>query len=211
MGTPRLLIADHHLVADGLRRIFEARFDVVGTASSGPELLQAALQHKPDLITLEVSMPGMNGIDTAMKLRMQARSARLVFITQQSDAWIFGTALRIGVCGYILKQQSPEEVCDALGKVAQGHTYVAPQLRELGPWARGLRAAHGEDLSAGLTTRQRQVLQLLAEGRTTRQIGETLGVSPKTAEFHRAGLMEALGLRTVAQLTRFAIEHGLAA
>jgi DNA-binding NarL/FixJ family response regulator len=206
METPRLLIVDRQLVADGLAKILEEQFTIVGLVHSASAMPDAALQHRPHIVTLEMSLSG--AMAAALKLRQQSPGTRLLFVTHETDRYALTTALRIGAAGFVLKQQSPFELCQALRSVANGRTYIAPQMRNDALLARAsLRGKKGEP-EGNITGRQSEVLQLVAKGKTMKEIAALLGISPKTAEFHKAGLMDGLGLRTTAELTRFAIEHG---
>lgn len=211
MLKTRVLVADQQLVAEGLRLILKEQFEVVGAVSSGSALVSAALKLRPELVILDFTLGEPDGTDACLQVMAKLPGTRVVFLTQRCDRLALGTALRVGARGYILKQQSPTELCEALRRVARGGSYTAPQLQDYLPWARGLRPVTGAGLDSSLTGRQLQVLQLLAEGKTNREIAEHLRISPKTAEFHRAGLMDGLGVRTIAELTRFAIEHRLMA
>lgn len=206
METLRLLIVDRQLVADGLAKILQEQFSIVGQVYSASAMPGAALHHQPHIVTLEMSLGG--AMAAALTLRQQSPDVRLVFVTHETDRYALTTALRIGAAGFVMKQQSSFELCHALRSVANGRTYIAPSMRNEAVLARAsIRAKRGEP-EGNITCRQAEVLQLVAKGKTMKEIAALLGISPKTAEFHKAGLMDGLGLRTTAELTRFAMEHG---
>lgn len=206
MERPGVLIVDRQLVAEGLARILQERFNVVGIVQHVSGMIDAVRERRPDIVTLEMSLNG--SMSAAARLRGQLPGTRLVFVTYETDRYALTVALRLGAAGFVMKQQSASELCQALHTVANGRTYIAPQMRNEALLARAtLRGKRGEP-EGNITGRQSEVLQLVAKGKTMKEIAALLGISPKTAEFHKAGLMDGLGLRTTAELTRFAIEHG---
>jgi DNA-binding NarL/FixJ family response regulator len=212
MRRPRLLLADDHtLLLEGIRLLLEPEFDLVGSVEDGQALLAAARALKPDIILLDISMPILNGIDAAHKLRKLEPSARLIFLTMHSDPDFVTAAFRAGAKGYLLKRAAATELLTAIREVMKGNHYVSPLVTRnvLEP----LLAASppGSRNSDRLTPRQREVLQLVAEGKSRKEIGAILSISIKTVEFHKAALTRLLGLRTVADFTRYAIEHGVIA
>lgn len=210
MPTPRVVVADQQLIADGLQRLLVPDFEVAAVVTSGQTLVKTVVELRPDVVTLDFSLPGLDGAEAAAQIRQQAPMVRIVFVTQSDDRGALATALRAGASAYVLKRQSALELRHALRVVVRGKSYVAPEMRDHLPWARGLRSPGSGGMQPSLTARQVQVLQLISAGRTTREIGRRLGISPKTAEFHRACLTETLGIHTTAELTRFAIARGLA-
>lgn len=209
MSRIRVLIADDHaLMLDGLRRLLESEYEVVGSASNGRDLVAAAEELQPDLILLDISMPIMNGLEAAKLLKQNECKARLVFLTMHRDPEYVKEALRIGALGYVLKHAAGMELAGALRDVMRGQLYLSPQLSKatladlLGP--RGERSGRP---SSELTTRQREVLRLVAEGHSGKVIAGLLGISQKTVEFHKASLMRQLGLHSTAELTRYAVTH----
>ncbi len=200
---PRVLLADDHtLVAEALRRILEDHYECVGLAQNGRELLESARETKPDLVLLDVSMPELNGIEAARLLKKEQPDTKIIFLSMHSDPSYVTQALRSGGSGYVLKRCAASELPTAITEVLAGHTYVTPlispdTIRDI------------DTPREVLTSRQREVLQLVAEGKSAKEIATTLGISVKTAEFHKAGIMQKLGVRTTAQLTKYAIEHHL--
>jgi DNA-binding NarL/FixJ family response regulator len=210
MGRPRVLIADdHQVLAEGLRSILEPEFEVVGIVSDGREMLAAAREQQPDVIVADVSMPSLNGIDAAMQLRESGNRAKVVFLTMHCDVAYARLAMEAGATGYVLKHSVASEVVTAIHQAMRGNTYVTPSIAGelLGSYRNG---SPGRGAGLGqLTGRQREVLQLVAEGRSAKEIAATLGISTRTAEAHKAKLLAVLGLESTAQLVQFAIRNGL--
>jgi DNA-binding NarL/FixJ family response regulator len=207
--TRILLADDHSLVAAGLRAMLEPTYEVVGTVDNGRALVEAAERLHPEVVLLDISMPELNGIEAARHLRKVVPSTKLIFVTMHIDATVVREAPRAGGSGYVAKQSAPKELLTAIEEVLHGHTYLTPLVtRDLVDEA---LTSEGVAVSLGsLTARQREVLQLVAEGRSNKEIAAGLGISPKTVEFHRAGIVRALGLRSTADLVKYAIRHGLA-
>jgi len=207
---PTLLLADDHtLLLDGLRLMLEPDFNLVGVVEDGQALLTAAQKLRPDLILLDISMPALNGIDAARQLRKLVPSSKLVFLTMHSGSDYVTEAFRAGASGYLLKRAAASELQNGLHEVMRGGRYVSSHVGEN---AIELLIEAGQPSNAfsdRLTSRQREVLQLVAEGRTRKQIATTLKISVKTVEFHKAALSRNLGLRTTADMTKYAIEHGM--
>ena len=211
MQRPRVLLGDdHHLIIEGLKSVLERHFVVVGIAANGRDLITEATRLAPDIILLDISMPILNGIEAARQLKTAAPSSKLIFVTQKSDREYVQTALRIGASGYVLKQCAVSELVDAIQAVLAGNYYVTPLLRTGIPDALFHPRSNPSELFGGkLTGRQREVLQLIAEGKSNKEIAAIMQLSIKTVDFHKARLTEELGLRTTAELTRYALEHGI--
>ena len=209
MNRPRILIADDHvLVVEGLRKLLEDEFDVVGTVDNGRALLAVVARLKPDVILVDVSMPLLNGIDACARLRVLASSSRIVVLTMHADPSYAAAAFEAGAAGYVLKGSATSELVRAIRAVLRGQRYIARALPTSILTRMRLR---GEARPRHLTPRQREVLQLVAEGRTAKQIATLLQISVKTVEFHKARLMDHLELRSTAALTRYAVQHGIVA
>lgn len=210
MKRPSLLLADDHtLVLDGLSRILESEFDLLGTVDNGRDLLEKAQELRPDIILLDISMPLLNGIDAARQLKKTLPGAKLIFLTMHSDAEYVSEAFRAGASGYLLKRCAASEMVTAIHEVMKDRFYMTSLItREaLGPMISN--SPDAGKVSVKLTIRQREVLQLVAEGHSIKQIASILKVSVKTIDFHKASIAEKLGMRTTAELTRYAIDHGL--
>lgn len=204
MNRPRLLIADDHLlVVEGLRKLLDPEFEIVGVVDNGRSLLRLASVLKPDVILLDISMPGLNGIDAARWLKRRTPDVKLVFLTMHKDVSYVTEAFHAGASGYVSKDSVFSDLKKAIHEVVKGRSYITPQLADkLGGWT-------GGKLASDLTPRQREVLQLVAEGRSAKEIAVALDLSVKTVEFHKASIAQKLGIRTTAELTRYAIAHGI--
>jgi len=208
----RLLIADDHLlVLEGLSRLLGNEFEVVGTVRDGHSLLTQAELLQPDVIVLDVGMPGMNGIEAARRMNKLAPAAKLVFVTQQLDPAYIHAAFATGAMGYVAKQSASSELVIAIRQALQNQYYVTPLAGEEAARFTTLHPKTNpmEMFGAELTPRQREVLQMVAEGKSSKEISAALSISVKTVEFHRNSLMDQLGIHTVAELTRYAMLRGI--
>jgi DNA-binding NarL/FixJ family response regulator len=204
---PRVLIADDHsIVAEGLCSLLEKSCDVIGVVPDGRRLLDEAPKLKPDVIILDIGMPLLNGLDAAERLKPSLPSARFVFLTMRDDQNMAAAALNLGPVGYVLKQFAVSELLKAITEVLQGRSYVTPKLRPEN-WA--VRKARAQQFSKELTSRQRDVVQLFAEGCSIKQIAGHLNLSEKTIEFHKHHIMESFNLKNNAELVLFALKHHL--
>src|SRR5262245_43083259 len=210
MSKPRILLADDHtIVAEGLRSLLEGEFEFVGTVNDGRALLDAALTLKPDVIVADISMPLLNGLDAARHLKREGSTAKIIFLTMHAEAQLAAEAFRSNASGYLLKSSAGEELITAIHEVIKGRVYVSPLitkdvLRFL------IDSARQPDQPADkLTPRQREVLQLIAEGRTMKEVASILNISSRTVESHKYEIMEALSVQTNAELVQYAIKIGL--
>ncbi|CUQ65671.1 MAG: response regulator transcription factor [Nitrospira sp.] len=215
MKKPRVLLADDHaLVLAGLRRLVEDSCEVVGTVEDGRSLIEAAQRLEPDLILLDIAMPLLNGIDAARQIRKLCPDTKLIFLTMQTSPTYATEAFQAGASGYLLKRSAPMELPLAIEAVLRGQHYLTPAIakpvleRALKPDDPSTLPIKGSP--ADLTPRQREVLQLIGEGKATKEIAALLNISVKTVEFHKARLMEELGFHSTAELMRYAIAQGLA-
>lgn len=210
MNSTRVLLGDDHpLILNGIRGLLAARYEIVGTAQNGHAVVEAAREFRPDIVVLDVSMPVLNGIDAARQIKDELPSTIIVFLTMHASPIYLRRALDAGARGYVLKTGAAEELLTALEHVRKGRVYVSP---EFGPEVfEAVRTPTGKPgrSTALLTGRQRQILQLVAEGRQNKEIAEVLRLSVKTVEFHRGRLMTKLNARSVAELTRYAVQEGL--
>lgn len=207
---PTVLLADdHRMVAEGLRTLLSAEFDLVGVVEDGIALVEAARSLKPEVIVADITMPRLNGIDALARLREDNPQVRVVFLTMHQDPAYARRALDAGASGYVLKHSAPAELSAAIWAALQGKTYVTPTLAGELLQARRQEPAPTPDPLAMITPRQRDVLRLFAEGRSAKQVAIALGISTRTVEFHKYQMMETLGVRTNAELVHFAIKHGV--
>lgn len=210
MSKPRVLLADDHtLVLEGFKKLLEEHCQIVGAAEDGRALLDAAKRLRPDIVVLDISMPKLNGLDAARRLRKIVPQARLIFVTVHADSDYVTHAFQAGASGYLLKRSAGSELLQAVQTVASGNFYITSLVAKDFVQSTLTGTAPSMTDPNRLTMRQREILQLVAEGLTLKEIASTLGLSPKTVEYHKSKLMEHLGLHTTAELTKFALTHGL--
>ena len=212
MKRIRVLLGDDHaLILDGIRASLQLQFDIVGQATDGKALVQAAERLRPDLVILDISMPLLNGFESARQIREILPATKLIFLSQHLNPAYLKHALRVGVAGYVLKAGATEELQKAINTVLRGKTYITPSFGEDVIARLWNRSGEVNEESEDLTDRQREILQLIVEGRSSKEMADLLHVSIKTIEFHRARIMSKLGVRTVAELTKVALQQGLIA
>ena len=205
-----LVVDDHALVTAGLQKLLESEFSLLPSVSDGRQAIEVALRDRPDIVLLDISMPSLNGIEAARQLTQAWPDVRIIFVTQQTDRHVVQAAFRVGGRGFIPKHSAASELLDSIREVLAGNYYVATALRgNARELAIDPKVNPSELFGQTLTVRQCEVLQLIAEGKAAKEIAAVLGISTKTVEFHRAGIVNELGLRTTAELTRYAIEHGI--
>jgi DNA-binding NarL/FixJ family response regulator len=212
MKKPRVLMADDHsLILAGLRKLVEAECEVVGAVEDGRALVEAAQKLQPDLILLDISMPLLNGLDAARQITKLLPESKLIFLTMHASPTYATEAFQAGASGYLLKRSAAAELSLAIRHVLQGQHYLTPLLTKdvLDSVLKPSTGARGKPALTGLTSRQREVLQLVAEGRGTKEIATILSVSVKTVEFHKSRIMQQLDIHTTADLTKYAITHGI--
>ncbi len=212
MKTLRVILADDHtLVRAGLRSLVEQleEVTVVAEANNGHEVLSLTATHHPDVVLMDITMPGMNGFEAALRLKKDHPQVKIIILSMHASEEYVLQALRAGVSGYLVKDSAPLELGLALQSVARGETYLSPPISRQVVDNYMLRVGQGDQPLAHLTARQREILQLIAEGGSTKEIARKLNVSVKTVETHRAQLMERLDIHDVAGLVRFAVRHGL--
>jgi DNA-binding NarL/FixJ family response regulator len=210
VSRPRILLADdHRIVAEGLKSLLEPEFELVGVVEDGRALLEAAKRLQPDVIVTDLTMPNLNGIEALGRLREEYPLIRVVVLTMHRDIAYARRALALGAAGYVLKHDAPGELVRAIRTALAGRTFVTPELESELLQASGRDPGRTSDPVAQLSPRQREVLQLLAEGKTAREIGAQLGISARTVETHKYELMTTAGIKTSAELVHFAIRHGI--
>ena len=209
----KILIADDHkLLIDGLRPLLESRgnLEVVGVAMDGLAAASKAAELKPDIVLLDISMPKLNGIDAARRILENSPDTKIIMLSMHADRKFIQESLQVGASGYILKESAAREVIEAIQTVVKGEMFFSKSVRDqvLRDYVKWVR--NGTDMSSSpLSGREREVLQLLAEGKTTKEIAALLYVSVKTVESHRKQIMDKLELHSIAELTKYAIREGL--
>lgn len=211
MKKPRVLLADDHkIVLEGLRGLLSAEFELVGEAANGQELLERARELAPDVVVADISMPLLNGIDAVRKMREEGGTAKVVFLTMHPDVVYATRALDVGASGYVLKHSASDELVEAIKVALRGGTYLSPQVRNPAVTELMDETRRHVKGTIELTGRQREVLQLLAEGKSAKEIGGLLGISARTVETHKYKMMDDLGVKTSAELVQYAVKNGLA-
>ncbi len=210
MGRARVLLADdHRIVAEGLRALLEPEFELVGIVEDGRAMLDSAEKLRPDVVVVDVSMPLLNGIEAVRQLKKKNKDIAVVFLTMHVDVTYAASAFEAGASGYVLKHSAPSELITAISSALKGRTYITPLLAGELLQFHKQKPQDQSDKGEKLTMRQREVLQLLAEGRSVKEIARILDISSRTVEFHKYSMMEVLGLKTSAELVRFAVKHGI--
>ena len=208
MQRPRILLADdHRFFSEGLRRLLEPEFEVVGYVENGLELEAADQRTKPHVIILDVSMPGMNGIDAVRRLKKN-QTAKVIYLSMHADPAFVTEAFRGRASGYVVKSSDGDDLLKAVRECLKGGSYISPHIAKAVLTVGLSRGGKKEGIST-LTSREREVLQLLSEGHSAKEIAHTLGISVSTVEFHKMELMKRLDLHSTAELVKYAIVHGL--
>ena len=210
MKKPRILLADDHkIVLEGLKSLLEPEFELVGTVEDGRALVAEATKLRPDVIVADISMPQLNGIEAVRQIKEKDEKTKIVFLTMHPDPSYAASAFDAGASGFVLKHSAPSELITAIKEAIRGRTYITPLIA--GDLIRtyqkgGSPASH---LKTELSSRQRDILQLLAEGKSAKEIGSILSISARTVEFHKYRIMEQLNIKTSAELVQYAIKLGL--
>lgn len=213
MSMTRILLAeDHRILREGLRNLLSTAsgLEVIAEAADGREAVEKVATASPDLVLMDLGMPGLNGIDATHKIRKENTDVKILVLSMHSDRRMVSESLRAGANGYVLKGSSTEELVRAIQSVMAGNTYLCPEVAGIVVDGYLNRDPHSPPPTASvLTAREREVLQLLAEGGSTKEIASKLELSPKTVDTHRQQIMKKLGLHSVAELTKYAIRAGL--
>jgi len=210
MSRPRILLADdHRLVAEGVKRLLEEEFDLVAVVEDGRQLLESARRLRPRVVVADITMPHLNGIDALLQLKIDNPEIAVVFLTMHKDASYARRALEAGSSGYVLKHSAHTELLLAVHAALDGKTFISPTLA--GDVFNHMKASptQATDPVGALTSRQREILQLFAEGLSTKKIAFELNISPRTVEYHKYQIMESLKLQGSAELIHFAIKNGI--
>jgi len=207
MGVSVVLVDDHPVVRQGLKMLLEReRFEILGEASDGLEAIALAREHQPDVMVLDIAMPSLNGVSAVREIMRASPRTRIVLLTMHAEEHLILEGLRAGVKGCVLKSQAAEHLIEAIHEACAGRVYLSPSVSGAVVQAYASKRQLPGD---PLTSRERQVLQLVAEGKTTKEVAVILGVAVKTAESHRTRLMEKLDIHSTAGLVRYAIRQGL--
>jgi DNA-binding NarL/FixJ family response regulator len=209
MIRTRVLLADDHtLLLEAFRRLLSDDFDVVGTVSDGRALVEAATTLRPDVVVVDIGMPLLNGIDATRAIRQAVPQTRIIVLTMNEDVDLAVEAFRVGASGYLLKRSAASELSTAIREVACNRSYVTPLMTEgLLMTTMQPRGANSADRADGLSPRQREVIQLVAEGRSMKEVAAILSITPRTVAFHKYRIMEQLQVKTTAELIRFAVKR----
>lgn len=210
MKKIRVLLADDHkIILEGLRSILEPEFEIVGAVEDGRTLVSEAERLSPDVVVVDISMPGLNGIDAAKQIKKLDGRIKIVFLTMHSQVSCAASAFEAGASAFVLKHSAPQELIIAIRETIQGRTYVTPRIAGdlIDSYQKGTLRRDGSKVE--LSPRQREVLQPLAEGKSAKEIAAVLNISPKTVEFHKYRMMEQLNIKTSAELIQYALAYGL--
>jgi len=212
MYSARILLADDHpLVLESVKQLLEPDFSVVGTVQTGQEVLNEAQKLHPDIVLLDANMPGMNGFETARKLKSLLPSVKIIFVTMLTEAIAVSEGFRAGAMGYVLKQDASDELLAAVKSVMANRRFVSSKLDTEVRESMECQWSRPEGYTTNLTERQRQILSMLANGSSTKNIAKELNISMKTVEFHKANITRKLGVRTTSDLIRVALASGMTA
>jgi DNA-binding NarL/FixJ family response regulator len=207
MSLPRVVLADDHtLLLEAVGKLLADECDIVAGVSNGRDLLEAVAKLRPDVVVLDIAMPLLNGLDAARQLKQSYPEVRIIFLTMNEDADLAAEAFRAGASGYLLKRSAASELMTAIREVMKHHSYVTPLVTE-GMVDALMDRPEGPRNPLHLTTRQREVIQLVAEGRSMKQIASILSITPRTVAFHKYRMMDQLHLKTTAELIQFAVKH----
>lgn len=207
MKYPRVMLADDHtILLEAFKKLLEGKCEVVGAVSDGRALLKAAPALRPDVVVADIGMPLLNGLEAGHQLKEMLPGVKLVFLTMNEDPDLAVEAMSRGASAYLLKKSAASELFRAIQDVLKGKTYVTPQIKR-GMQQEFVRNPRGRSHDRTLTTRQREVIQLLAEGKSMKEAADSLNVTPRTVAFHKYRIMEELGLKTSADLVQFAIKN----
>ncbi len=210
MKKPRVLLADDHkIVIEGLKNLLRDEFEIVGSVEDGRALVEQASTLYPDVIVADISMPQLNGIEAARQIKKIDKNIKIVFLTMHQDATYAANAFEAGASGFVLKHSASSELIRAIHEAIKGRTYVTPLIAGdlIHNYQEG--GSPEKNLFKKISPRQREVLQLLAEGKIAKEIASILNISTRTVEFHKYRMMEQLNIKTSAELVRYAIKHGI--
>jgi DNA-binding NarL/FixJ family response regulator len=204
--TPRVLLADDHaLILGAFGKLLAEECEIVGQVSDGRAVVAAAERLKPDVVVLDISMPLLNGLEAGRQIKRKLRDVKLVFLTMNEDSDLAAEAFRSGASAYLLKRSAASELTTAIREVMQGRSYITPLIT--GDLVGSLLHGDAQRPAEALTSRQREILQLLAEGKSMKEVASTLNLTPRTVAFHKYRMMERLGVGSSAELVQYAVKH----
>lgn len=210
MHRARILLADDHtMVLEGLKRLLDPEFNVIGTVERGEDLVALAREVTPDVVLLDIAMPGAGGLAIARELKSALPTVKILFVTMMTEPVYISEAFRSGALGYVLKQSAASELVSAIRTVMANRRYLSPMLAPEVRDALETQGMASEGFTDRLTSRQVEVLSLLSSGYPTKVIAQRLGISVKTVEFHKSNIVQKLGLHTTSELTKYALTHGI--
>jgi len=209
MRSRILLADDHRIVAEGMRSLLEPEFELISIVEDGRALLAAAEKFRPDVIIADISMPLLNGIEAVRQIKKTDKGVKVIFLTMHPDVTYAVSAMEAGALGYVLKHSAPSELTAAVRQVLRGKTYITPLLEGEVMLSPKKGSIERREESSHLTKRQREVLQLLAEGYLGKEIASMLNISTRTVEYHKYKMMKDVGIKTVADLIRYAVKHNI--
>lgn len=211
MRKPRVLLADdHRIFLEGLKSLLEEEFEIVAMVEDGRTLVDQVEKHRPDIVVSDVSMPQLNGIEATLQIKKIDPEVKVILLTMHGDATYATRGFDAGASGYVMKQAATHELVTAIKEAMRGRTYVTPMIAgELIRTYRESGDIKPDDIRGKLTPRQREVLQLIAEGMSTKEVADKLNISARTVEFHKYRMMQDLNLDTSTELIHFAIKHGI--
>jgi len=206
MGRPRVILADDHaLLLGAFEKLLAPECDIVGQFSDGRALVDAASRLRPDVVVLDIGMPILNGLEAGRQIKQTLRDVRLVYLTMNEDPDLAAEAFRAGASAYLLKRSAASELMTAIREVMQGRSYITPIVTQ--GLVGALMNVDQQSASQALTSRQREVLQLLAEGRSMKEVAAVLNLTPRTVAFHKYRMMERLKVKSTAELIQYAVKH----
>ena len=210
MSKARIVLADdHRIVIEGLKKLLEPEYDVVGAVEDGRALIAAVDKLQPDVVVADISMPHLNGIEAVRQIKEKNPQIRVVILTMHHDVQYAARAFEAGASGFVLKVSAPSELITAIGEALKGKTYVTPVIAGELIQSYGKGKENPEVVFSRLSARHREILQLVAEGHSAKEIGKILNISARTVESHKYQIMEILNVKTSAELVQFAIKHGI--
>lgn len=210
MSEPKIVLADdHRIMLDGLKNLLEPEYEVVAMVDDGHALVEKTLALKPDVIVTDISMPGLNGIEAVRRIHKEGLCPKVIFLTMHNNALYAREVLEMGAVGFVLKHSASSELLTAVREALRGNTYISPSISQdlLQTYKEGKEGPEG--LLSGLSLRQREVLQLLAEGKSAKEVAAVLNITSRTVEFHKYSIMQQFNIKTSAELVHFAIKHGI--